>query len=225
MNGKQVTLLLGGTYHDFNGFGDLMAPWLRSSGHTVQVTDAPDVLSGLDHQATDVVLLYTCLGGTKEGGGEGRDFTPGQVSSLVDWVRRGGGLLALHASTVCGQTNLEMRRLLGGAFVSHPPDMFSFTVTPMPRDHSITRGIEAFEVFDEFYIQSHDESVEIHMTAVNRGRCHPMVWSRLERNGRVVHIAPGHDHHTWKLPAYRGLILQSLDWAAAPSAEPPQHCP
>lgn len=215
MTGQHITLLLGGTYHDFTGFADVMTPFLQSSAYEVEVTDDPAILSALGDNGTDLLVLYTCLGGTRDEHVEGTDFTSDQVSSLVDWIQRGGALVALHASSVCGVKNRKMRRLLGGFFIMHPPGILSFTVTPASRDHPITRGLEAFEVSDEFYVQSHDETVEIHMTAVYQDISHPMVWSRVEGKGRVVHIAPGHDRRTWVLPAYRRLLLQSLQWAAA----------
>lgn len=189
-----------------------MVPLLQAEGYEIQGTRDFNSLLSLSNSDTDIVMLYTCLNGTEDDDLDGKDFTPAQTLALTDWVKAGGGLLAMHASTVSGIGNNEKARLLGGVFVSHPPDMFSFPVTPVDRDHPITNGIEAFDVFDEFYIEHHDASVRVHMTAEFDGELYPMVWSRLEGLGRVVHIAPGHDQRTWNLPAYRNLVLQSMDW-------------
>ena len=219
MTGKSITILVGGTFHDFEGFGEVMASFLGAAGYEVDVTWDADVLCHLAARDPDIVMLYTCLGGSRDGDVEGTDFTAQQTSSLVDWVRGGGALLALHASTVTGPDNREMRRLLGGYFVSHPPGLRSFTVMPVPDAHSVTKGIEAFEVFDELYVESCDDTVQVHMTAMHEDANCPMVWSRPEGKGRVVHIAPGHDRRVWELPAYRRIVLQSLSWAT-PEAGP-----
>lgn len=212
MAGNRITMLVGGNHHDFEAFAAEMGRFLHQGGYQVEIVRDADVLRALPGDDPDIVLLYTCLDGAGEGGG---DFTSHQASSLRGWVRAGGALIALHASTVRGPGRREMKRLLGGCFVSHPPDMRSFTVTPTSLEHPITRGIEAFEVFDEFYVESCDDTVQVHMTATHEDSVYPMVWSRKEGKGRVVHIAPGHDRRVWNLPAYRRLVLQSVRWATA----------
>jgi type 1 glutamine amidotransferase len=37
-----------------------------------------------------------------------------------------------------------------------------------------------------------------------------MVWSRSEGQGRVVHIAMGHDEKVWNLKPYQRLMLQAV---------------
>jgi type 1 glutamine amidotransferase len=44
------------------------------------------------------------------------------------------------------------------------------------------------------------------------GVAYPMVWSRTEGNGRVAHIAMGHDVKVWNLQPYQRLMLQAIDW-------------
>ena len=220
MTARRITLLLGGNFHDLAGFEATVVPFLQAEGYEVQATRDFDSLLSLSISDTDVVMLYTCLNGTENGDLEGRDFSAEQTSALSSLVVSGCGLLALHAATVSGSGNKEKARLLGGAFVSHPPDMLSFTVTPVEQQHPIIDGIEAFEVFDEFYIERHDDSVDIHMTAGLDGDVYPMVWSRSEGKGKVVHIAPGHDQRTWNVPAYRKLLLQSMSWLMPRSNQP-----
>ena len=100
---------------------------------------------------------------------------------------------------------------MGAVFESHPPQ-FSFTVYPTYVRHSITQGIPAFTDCDEFYIQTYDDTVDIHMVALDRGIAHPMVWSKDEGLGRVAHIAMGHDEKVWSLPLYQKLMIQALNW-------------
>lgn len=211
MAGKRILLLLGGTYHDFEGFANAIGAVFRESGCQIEATYDPNRLVHLEEQSIDVVVLYTCLGGTEEDGKRGEDLDVVQTESLVRWVRAGGGLLAAHAATVVGDANPELPRLIGGKFVSHPPP-FVFTVYPMFREHPLTAGIRAFSVYDELYVEQYDETAEIQMVAVDRGICHPMVWSRAEGKGAVVHIALGHGPEVWELQAYQRLMVQAVEW-------------
>jgi hypothetical protein len=107
-----------------------------------------------------------------------------------------------------------LKELMGGMFVEHPPQ-FSFTVFPLYGGHPITDGIEAFIVHDEFYMELHESDVNVHMVGLDRGVAYPMVWSRRDGEGRVAHVAMGHDAKVWKLAPYRRLMLQTVDWLAA----------
>ena len=53
-----------------------------------------------------------------------------------------------------------------------------------------------------------------YMVAIDRGRALPMLWTRSQGAGRVVHVAPGHSDRVWSLCDYRQLMTQSVEWAA-----------
>jgi type 1 glutamine amidotransferase len=211
MTGKRVLIVLGGQWHDFDGFAATIKPVLESAGHSIETTCDLDSLTRLRGRH-DTVLLYTCLGGRRE---NDRSSVPSptdaQVAGLVNWVREGGALLAAHAATMAGQSSPALRALMGGMFVSHPPQ-FAFTIYPLSREHPITIGVEAFTVHDELYIQEYDASVQVHMVAVDRGVAYPMVWSKGEGKGRVAHIALGHGPEIWQLRPYQRLTLQAIAW-------------
>ncbi len=219
MEGKKVLIILGGTWHDFDGFAATMQPVFEQAGYTVEATYELEALTRLDKIGCKAVLLYTCLTEQLE---DGRPATlkhsDAQVVALVEWVRNGGGLLAAHAATVAGQSSPALRALMGGAFVTHPP-AFAFTVYPLYREHPITAGIEAFTVHDELYVQEYNADVEVHAVTVDRGVAYPMVWSRSEGRGRVVHVAPGHGPEVWSLKPYQRLMQQALDWLTQGTAQ------
>ena len=212
--GKRVLMILGGTWHDFDGFAAALKPVFKRARFRVKATYKLDALTQLDGSRYDLVLLNTCIGERREDGGPtAPGFTDRQVESLTRWVRGGGGLLAVHAATVAGQSSPALHALLGGVFVTHPPQ-FSFTVYPLHKEHPITAGIEAFAIHDEFYVHAYDDTASIHMVALDRGVAHPMVWSKREGRGHVAYIAMGHGPEVWKLAPYRQLLLQSIDWLA-----------
>jgi type 1 glutamine amidotransferase len=211
MNEKRLLLLLGGNHHDFAGFAATMGPVFHNGGYQVEASYEPDKLLRLRQDQIDLVVMYTCLGGSRQGERIAEDLNPVQTEALANWVQDGGGLLAAHAATVIGEANPALRRLIGGNFISHPPQ-FSFTVYPLYREHPITQGINSFSVFDEFYIENYDEGVELHLAAFDRGVCHPMAWSKPEGQGRVAHISLGHGPAVWTLPPYQQLMRQAATW-------------
>lgn len=213
--GKKILMILGGTWHDFEGFAAAITPVLEKAGHKVEATYDLDALTRIAAGRYDLVLLNTRIGELRQDDGPtAPGLADAQAESLAGWVRGGGGLLAIHAATVAGQTSPTLRALVGGVFVEHPPQ-FSFTVYPLYGGHPITAGIEVFTVHDEFYVQEHDDTVAIHAIALDRGVAHPMVWSRSEGQGRVAYIAMGHGPEVWELEPYQRLMLQAIEWLTA----------
>jgi type 1 glutamine amidotransferase len=208
---KTILLILGGIYHDFDGFAESMERTLGVVGHRVKATYDREILTKLEDASFDLVMVDTCLRGKTEQGEPGPDYTDAQVESLDRWVAEGGSLLGIHAATVSGQTHAQLDALLGGTFIEHPPQ-FTFTVTPLFHEHPIIADVPAFTVHDEFYIQRTHSDLNIHMVAIDRGKAHPMVWTRTHGKGQVAYIGMGHDDQVWDLAPYQRLIRQTIDW-------------
>jgi type 1 glutamine amidotransferase len=208
-----VLILLGGQWHDFERFAAAMRAILEGKGYSIKVTYDFESLTHLNEMNCDLLVSYTCL--TEPPVGAKPDsptkFSDAQIKALVRWVQRGGALLAAHAATVIGDSEPALERLLGGAFVKHPPQ-FTFTVLPLSAQHPIMDGIEAFDVDDELYIERTHPSVMVHMVAVFEQVAYPIAWSKHEGRGRVAHIALGHSDQVWKLEPYQRLMLQTIQW-------------
>lgn len=207
----KILLLLGGNWHDFDGFAAVFQSYFTEDDVQIEPTYNADRLLTLNAAKVDLVTIYTCLGGSNQQGRIAADMKAEQVDALCAWTQGGGKVLGIHSATVMGEAQTGLRHLLGARFLSHPPQ-FDFTVTPLAREHPITAGIGAFAVHDEFYIHTYDEGIEIHMVANDRGVAHPMAWTRSEGAGRVAYVAPGHTPSVWNLPAYRQLVRQSVAW-------------
>jgi uncharacterized protein len=169
----KILLLLGGNWHDFDGFATAFQAYFAEDDLQIEPTYNADRLLTLDAAKVDLVTIYTCLGRSNQQGRIAEDMKAEQVDALCTWTRRGGKVLGVHSATVMGEAQTGLRQLLGARFLSHPPQ-FDFTVTPLAREHPITAGIGAFAVHDEFYIHAYDEGIEIHMVASDRGVAHPM---------------------------------------------------
>ncbi len=213
MGNNKILLLLGGTWHDFEGYNQAMQELLPPLGWTVEPTYEMQRLLSLNDDGVGLVMSYTCLGKHRQGyddhGPEG--LTAEQVSALANWVAEGGGLLTVHSGTVLGESAPGLERLFGGRFIEHPPQ-FTFTVYPVANPHPITEGVEAFSIRDEFYMEVCQPGVDVHLVALDRGQAYPMAWSKAEGKGKVAHLAPGHNLSVWALPAFQELLVQSLNW-------------
>jgi len=209
---KRVLMLLGGSWHDFDGFARSLCPLLKAANWDVETSHDLQHLARLDDRACDLVLNYTCFAKHTEGLGQGPEgMSATQVEGLTRWVRAGGAFLSVHAASVRGESGVGLSTLTGGAFVEHPPACV-FTVYPLYGPHPITTGIEAFQVDDEMYIEQCQAGVNVHMLAVQAGVAYPLVWSKSEGRGRVAHIALGHSEAVWELGPYRRLLLQTAGW-------------
>jgi type 1 glutamine amidotransferase len=217
MEPKRVLIILGGTWHDFDGFAQAMRALLEPRQWAVESTYNLERLTRLDEAAYDLVLSYTCFTKHTEGlenaGPEKmpEKMTDAQINALTTWVQNGGAFLAAHAASVLGESGPQLGDLIGGVFAEHPPES-TFTVYPLYGVHPITAGIEAFNVYDELYIERCDPSVELHMLALHEGVAHPLVWSKAEGRGRVAHVALGHSVAVWQLASYQQLMLQTVAW-------------
>jgi hypothetical protein len=209
---SDVLALVGGAWHDFDGFLRRLRPWLGHSGFSVRDSRDASDLGSLDGSCR-IVVLYTCLDGS-----DPAPDAPARTHSLSQWVSRGGGLLAIHSATVAARTDLALRALLGGVFVSHPPKA-SFRVTPANCSHPVTRGVGAFEVEDELYLHEVDPSVNVLFYTEALGRAIPLAWTRSQGLGKVVYFALGHDEDAWDLAEYRNIVVKSLAWLSSGAAD------
>jgi hypothetical protein len=201
---RRLDLVVGGSWHDFAGFARTVTDVLRDLDFSVHESFSLGTLKELARLESKVVVLYTCL---DEQASLTHDAT--ELAALSEWVRAGGGLLALHSTAVAARTQPELKALIGGSFVSHPPKG-RFLAAPMLGQHPITAGIEAFQVEDELYTLDYDPGVTILLVTLSSGRAHPLVWTRKDGKGRIVYIALGHDETTWNLPNFRRLLVQTV---------------
>lgn len=208
---KRLLILTGGAYHDFDAFETFATELFEADEYDVRITRSP---AEVGRPEADVVLIYTCYLQPPEDPEQSFTYLEGisdaDSAALAEWVRAGGGLLALHSATTIRESNTELKRLFGGRFLHHPP-RYPINVYPLATGHPITEGVEAFMVFDELYTQEYGD-VDVHMVTFDRGLAYPMAWTRREGAGRVAHVSPGHDETVWRNASYQQLLRQTVGW-------------
>jgi len=134
------------------------------------------------------------------------------VEKLGQFVKGGGGILAIHAATASFKETLPYFKILGGRFIGHGA-VESFEVKKTRDD--IFSGIESFTVKDELYIHELEPDIEVHFTAKYEGRVLPVVWTYRYEKGKVCYSVPGHTTKSMQHRSYQELLRRGLLWVAA----------
>lgn len=132
---------------------------------------------------------------------------------FVEHVRRGAGLLVVHAGLAGYERRPAIRALVGGAFVQHPPQC-PVTVRARP-GHPLGAGCAPFTLVDEHYFVDYDgREPEVFLTSSSAHGAQPAGWTRAEGAGRVCVLTPGHNLEVWLHPSYQTVIANALHWCA-----------
>lgn len=225
-------LLSGGPGHDFAATNGAVALLLDRQGvHTTVVEEPADLVAHLRDADAGRLPPFALL--TVNALHWGMDtpryahLRPTQARHLDDadarviesFVRRGGGLLALHTAVICFDAQPRWRALLGASWdweaSSHPPwGAVAARVTPAGRAHPLTAGLGDFVIDDEAYgfLDEMDGLAPL-LTAAHGGRDQPLLWAREVGHGRVVTDLLGHGAASTQHPAHRTILTRAAAWA------------
>jgi type 1 glutamine amidotransferase len=201
-------LVLGGLTTGFHQFwinGPALREALQEAGFEALLSEDLEVLTapGLAHY--DLVVNYTT----------GRELSPAQWAGLEAFVRGGRGLVGVHNGADSFKNQGEYVALLGGVFVTHPPQL-DIAVEYVDTTHAIVAGLPPFQVHDELYILDWRPE-RVHLLAQTRsheGKPQPIAWVRQEGAGRVFYLSLGHNRSTFDDPTYRRFLGRGARWAA-----------
>ena len=138
---------------------------------------------------------------------------PAFFQALREYVRNGGGFVALHCTSGCFMQSQEWLEFVGARFVSHGTGVFEQTV--VAPEHPLMRGWENYTCWDETYVQDHFPGDRLVLTKRDE---EPWSWIRQDGKGRVFYSASGHDARSWTQPAFLEMLTRALDWSAGPQA-------
>ncbi|MGQ0702477.1 MAG: PVC-type heme-binding CxxCH protein [Gemmatimonadales bacterium] len=179
-------------------------PPLTAQGIDLFYTDSRDDLNPAELARYRVLVLYH----------NHPAVSRPQLAALLEFVRRGGGLVVLHCASASFQNSEEFIRLVGAAFKSHGTGTFS-AVRVRP-EHPAIQGVPAFESWDETYVHTKHNPVDRTVLEVRRDNGHdePWTWVRTYGQGRVFYTAWGHDQRTWDQPGFQTLVARAIRWTA-----------
>ena len=167
-----------------------------------------------DASPRDVELLILASMGVLDPVGGGPAWMDESIQTgISDAVRRGMGLLAFHAGTASHPTDGAFRELVGGHFVSHPPEHDPVTVRPLV-EHPVCAGVQPFTRPDEHYVLEHDGSVRLLFETKSVHGTQVGGWVREVDGGRVCVLAPGHTREMLLDPNMIRLTANAFRWCA-----------
>lgn len=134
------------------------------------------------------------------------------LGRLDNFVKNGGGILALHAATASFKDSLPYFEILGGRFIGHG------AVEPLEIlkvNDSVFSGINGFTVKDELYLHELQPGIEVHFIAKYQGKDVPVVWTYRYHHGKVCYAVPGHTIGSMKNKTYQDILQRGLKWVTA----------
>jgi type 1 glutamine amidotransferase len=140
-------------------------------------------------------------------------ISPLALARLDAFVKNGGGILAIHATTASFKQTLPYFDILGGRFIGHGP-VEKFEVRQVKDE--IFGATGAFVVRDELYLHELKPGIEVHFTAMHAGQEVPVVWTLQYGEGKVCYAVPGHTSGTMSNPAYQTILRRGLEWVCTP---------
>ena len=195
-----VLALLVGTTHDY---ARLARPLLRAldatpNVHLDTVTAADDLRPGRH----DVLLAAS-----------DHPLHPGQAEELLDYVRRGGGLVLLHETLSAWSTSGRLGELAGWA-PSGPGPLTELVVRP--GDHPVaTRLPGEWKVTDEIYLsEGPPAGAEVLLRSAWHFTEQVVSYTRRVGEGRFVYVGLGHTAATYDDPVFQRFMHRVLLHAA-----------
>jgi scyllo-inositol 2-dehydrogenase (NADP+) len=204
---RKILMLVGGPYHPSQEAAKVLAGLLESRGGRWQVTATSefDALASLLASDYSTVLIYTT--------GYREDLTPEREKGLLDFVRGGGALVAVHSAADSFRSSRAYIATINAEFQTHPRFQ-EIPVQLVDRSHYLTARMPDFVIEDELYmLQSHDPARSRVLAETTwQGRRMPLLFVHPYGKGRVAYLALGHDLRAWQHPEFQKLLLRSIEW-------------
>ena len=212
---RKVVIVTGIDYpgHKWKETAPVLAAELRKDPRlTVDVVETPEFLASEKLADYNVAVLHFMNWETPDPGEKAR-------KNLVDFTRKGGGLVAVHFACGAFQGWPEFEKLIGRVYDpklrGHDPHG-AYEVRIVDANHPITRGLKSFETTDELYTCLAGQ-VPIRVLAASKskvdGKDYPMAFVLQYGKGRVFHSPLGHDVQAFG-PAVGELFRRGTAWAA-----------
>lgn len=190
------------TNHNSEKLAHILSQEYFKSGINLSFTSDPDDLNKENLAPYDGLIIYA----------NHDTISSSQEAALLDYVRGGKGLIALHSASFCFRNSDEVVEMIGGQFKSHKYDTIQ-TVILKP-EHEVMSGITPFATLDETYV--HDKispNIEVLTERVEGDHHEPYTWVRPYGKGRVFYTAYGHDDNTFNNQGFLDLVKNGIFWA------------
>ena len=228
-------LVLSGGRHPYEESTPILLDFLKSAGHDVTVTeDAAVLANAADMNTYDALVFNTRRENVPDFGDW--SMTKDQQEGMKQFINSGKGFVCIHIATCVPTDWQEYLDITGGGWISgtsfHPP-YGNFTVNISDSQHPGVSGVADFATNDELYMGlTIKDGNDVFITGDADSGTHPwgpdrqpkempagtfpLGWTRKYGDGKVFVLLLGHDGRSFQTPEFQQLVLNGVDWAAAP---------
>ena len=218
-NKIRMLILSGKNNHEWQKTTPYLAQMYAGSGlFDVEITEVPETLNNQNLVDFDVIVSNWSSFPDKT-----YRWPAAAENALIDFIRRGGGLVTLHAATTAFYEWPEFKKLTTGAWIeptSHGKKCAA-NISIKNSEHPITSGMSDFTSFDELWMNAElNPGFKILATAVNENTVQaglegqPVISVMEYGKGRIVHNALGHEVRNMRNSGFQTLMLRGTEWAA-----------
>jgi len=223
---KRALIVWGGwDGHEPKQCADIFAPFLKSKGFDVTVSDTLDAyLNKRKMKSLNLIVPIWTMG----------KITDKQQQGLLDAVKEGVGIAGWHGGMADSfRDNTEYQWMVGGQWVAHPGGIIDYSVKIINHKDPITRGLKDFKMHSEQYYMHVDPCNEVLATTTFKGEKHPwvthrlrhkyrrsgegcvmpVVWKRMWGKGRVFYTSLGHVASDFNVPEALEIVKRGMLWA------------
>ncbi|MBQ3864510.1 MAG: ThuA domain-containing protein [Clostridia bacterium] len=214
-----ILLLCDDKWHPGEVFERGLVRPLSQKGVHFDVVKAPrDILTKEMIRTFDVII--NARGHSYSAANPAAWFSEGETDvmpeDLADYVREGGGFLALHGGNTYKTDRLPtMTELIGNDFIGHPK-MCPIRAFPVG-SHPITQGIEPCMIRDEHYmLDIHCEDADVFYKSTSDTEAGTQIagYTRNYGEGRICVLTPGHTQAVLETEAYAKVLYNAILWCA-----------
>jgi hypothetical protein len=182
----------------------------RSKGLGVVASEDPAVFSSASLRRFRAIVLLSCTTDPKKP--ESEWLVGERRNALQQFLRRGGGILAIHAAADSHYHWPWYGRMIGGHFARHPAG------TPTGTVRVAATGQTQRRTDEWYYFDDYDPTSRLLATLdpatigepdVNPN---PVEWRRTVDGGRVFYTAMGHTTASYSEPWFLKQLAGGLDW-------------
>jgi len=187
-------------------------------GLSVVASEDPAVFSSSSLGRFKAIVLLSCTTDPKNPASEW--LVGNRRIALQQFVRSGGGIVAIHAAADSHYHWPWYARLIGGRFTRHPAGTPKGHVTVVaPADPAVQGLPRSVERTDEwYYFDDYDPVSKVLVTldpssiGEQDTNPNPVAWTRQINEGRVFYTAMGHTPESFSDPRVLSHIAAGLKW-------------
>ena len=178
----------------------------------------PNIFSADSLRGFDAIIFLSTSTDPKKP--ESEWFQGARREALQGFVRRGGGIVAIHAASDSHYHWPWYVRMIGGHFASHPEGTPRGTVRVVDRKHRATRGRPATisRTAEWYYFDDYNPETRVLVTldpasiGAKDANPNPVSWAHEYEGGRVFYTAMGHTVESYSDRNFLTHLTGGLRW-------------